>query len=91
MSVAMSLAIIGSVAFGGAILWMAWEAISAPIEDRWANHRDRQYRDRVNTVPESYPEAIKMIAANSDKPIAQFTKWPEITEDKLKSIYHGEG
>ena len=72
--VGVSLAIIGGVCFAGAIAWLTYEAVSAPIEDRWADFKDRPYADRVNTVPESYKAAVKMV----------------ITEEELISIHNGD-
>lgn len=64
-------------------LWFAYCAIMDAVPNRWedfAEHtpiRDRQHQDRM--------------AANNDKTIVTFEQWPEVTEDRLKSIYHGEG
>lgn len=39
-----------------------------------ARQRRSEFQDRVNTVPESYAEALEMIAANSDKPIMTYAE-----------------
>ena len=73
------------------IAWLAnWygRAVARKRWEEFCDRTDQQYADCLNTVPESYSEALEMVAANSDKPIAQFTKWPEITEEQVINLYH---
>ena len=84
-NIGISLAIIFGTAICSGILWLCWEAYSAKPIRPWDD-----FADPVNTVPESYAEALQMIPANSDKPIAQFTKWPEVTEEAILNLHGGE-
>jgi hypothetical protein len=79
MSVGISLAIIGSVAFGGTIAWLAYEAFSAPTIRPWDD-----FKDRINTVPESYAEALQLVA--NDR-----TEGPgrELTVEELCRLHEG--